>query len=135
MVRPSKREKRIAGLRELAIGKGLQVRLSSRLKLPQELSRLDCACYLLNRKSDAEGKVGSGFRDMENGKIRCYGSLAGLEDRIKAHFEQLPEGAEAFVVSETFVGVCWDEKGDQASIEQIMDQLPNILELTQVKIH
>ena len=135
MVRPSKRDKRVAGLRQGAIERGLQVKLSSRLKLPQELSRLDCACYLLNREGDKRGKLGSGFKDTESGKIRCYGSLAGLEDWVKECFDQLPEGAEAIVVSEKFAGVCWDEIGEQEDTEKILIQLPRILELTQKKIN
>ncbi len=129
MVLPSQRQRHIARLREYAIQQGLEVRLVSRLKLPEELSRPDMACLLTSRDADVDA-VGSSFKNPETGKVRCYGVFATKEPQVASLFAKLPIGAEALISSETFVGVCWDERGDQESVDIIGAELPAILSLT-----
>lgn len=129
MVRPSQRQRHIAKLREHAIQQGLQVRLASRLKLPEELSRPDMACLMLSRDASQKGEIGSCFKNSETGRIRCYGVFATKDEQVEKIFSELPPGAEALISSETYVGVCWDEKGDSASVEKIASELPSILGL------
>lgn len=130
MVRPSRRQRHIAQLREKAIQQGLQVRLASRLKLPQELSRPDMVCLLLSRDADKRGEIGSCFKNSETGGIRSYGVFAAKDAQVEKVFSELPSGVEALISSETYVGVCWDEKGDGTSVENIASKLPSILGLT-----
>ena len=130
MVRPSQRQCHIAKLREKAIQQGLQVRLASRLKLPEELSRPDMACLMISRNDNQKGEVGSCFKNPETSRIRCYGIFAAKNAQVEKIFSELPPGAEALISSETYVGVCWDEKGDDSSVQKIASELPSVLGLT-----
>lgn len=126
MVRPSARQRQVSELRQAAINSGLEVRLASRMKLPEELSRLDMVCLISRRQEEDSGQSGSAFRNPETAKIRSYGVFANADEMLNKLFVELPQGVEALVSSEAYVAVCWDEKGDQASLEKIalcMDSL------------
>lgn len=133
MVRPSPRQRQIAAMRQSAIGLGLDVRLASRMKFPEELSRMDMACLLSSRPEGESGKSGTAFKNPDTGKIRSYGVFAAMDDALKRIFDELPSGAEAIVSSEQYVGVCWDEKGDEASVEKIASSMKSIEGLTALK--
>lgn len=130
MVKPSPHQRRIAALRQVAIGKQLDVRLASRMKLREPLSRGDMACLLANRAEGELGQPGSAFKNPETGKIRSYGVFSSRQDELNKIFTGLPAGAEALVSSESYVAVCWDEKGDEASIDQIASSMEFIKGLT-----
>lgn len=130
MVRPSPRQKKIAALRQKAIEMHLEVRLASRLKLPEELSRADMVCLILTRAEGEEGQKGSCFRNLSTRRIRCHGVFSGKESDTENIFADLPQGVEALISGQTYVGLCWDERGDDKSIEMIVAELPKISRLT-----
>lgn len=130
MVRPSARQRQIASLRQTAIGLNLDVRLASRMKFPEELSRADMACLLSHRPEGQSGKSGSAFKNPDTDKIRSYGVFAAMDDPLKQIFDGLPRGAEVILSSEEYVGVCWDEKGDESSVEKIASSMKSIEALT-----
>lgn len=130
MVRPSARQRQVASLRQLAIEKHLEVRLASRMKFPEELSRVDMACLLSQRPEGESGGSGSVFRNPETGKIRAYGVFSAVEAKVEQIFSSLPVGAEALISSESYVGVCWDESGDESSVEAIASSMESIQHLT-----
>jgi len=130
MVRPSARQRHIAALRQSAISRGLEVRLASRMKLPEELSRPDMACLLSHRGEGQVGSSGSSFRNPETAKIRSYGVFSSRDEQIQKIFEILPEGTEALISGESYVAVCWDEKGDDEAVDSIAKSMQSILDLT-----
>lgn len=130
MVRPSARQRQIAALRQAAIGLHMDVRLASRMKFPEELSRVDMACLLSHRPEGDSGRSGSAFRNPETGKIRSYGAFSSMDEALKTLFTRLPSGAEALISSEQYVGVCWDEKGDESSVELIAQSMDAIKQMT-----
>ena len=132
MVRPSARQKQVAFLRQFAIENHLEIRLASRMKFPEELSRVDMACLLCQRPEGKAGGSGSVFRNPETGKIRAYGVFSALDSQAEEIFRSLPAGAEALISSDSYVGVCWDEKGDSASVEAIASSMDSIQRLTAV---
>lgn len=130
MVRPSARQREIAALRQSAISSGLEVRLASRMKLPEELSRPDMICLLSHRDEDKAGSIGSSFRNPETCKIRSYGVFSARDGELQKIFESMPGGVEALVSSESYVAVCWDERGDDSSVEKISSSMVSIKQMT-----
>lgn len=129
MVRPSKRQRRIARLRQEAASLGMEVRLTALMQLADALPRGDGVCLIWHRDKKHPGTSGVCTR-AEGGQLRPSGIFLRCEAQLEDFYQGLPAGIEALVSSARYVAVCWDESGDSEALQRIRNQLPQLAEMT-----
>ena len=130
-VRPSPAQKRIAGLRQFAIERGLRIRLGSQLKLGLSRDLSDLVAYVKFRQGRVKDGSGVLLRNPESGQVQhSSGCFRHPDDRLDRLLESLPEGCALLASSAAEVLIGWGERGDAADVERIIAALDELQEWT-----
>lgn len=130
-VRPSPAQKRIAGLRQKAMEKGMRVRLGSQLKLGVQADLSRIIAYLLHRPKTLKNSSGTILLRSGTGEDnRATGIFTRPDGRLEQILDSLPKGCSLVASSGTEVMIGWDERGGESEVEAISEALQQLMEWT-----
>ncbi len=122
-VKPSPHQKRLAGLREQAMKRGMRITLGSQLKLETGYDHSRLVAYRRYRSRALPGCQGWIWRD-ENGQIQASNGCFRQPDvALRQQLASLPNGCRLVAAGSGDVLVAWDESGGVQLLEQIAQYL------------
>jgi len=129
MMRPSRRDKRLAALRQEASSSGLHVRMSDYkgslvavYSMSVDLPKSTPSWQLIKQSYSHDIHFYNRWQKSENSVI----IPSGLEGPLKSYIDNLSEDIVGIEVSKTVVGVWWQEHPNTETIKQIKSSLERL---------
>lgn len=132
----SPRQQRIKRFRDLARTLSIKVSLQRRPEARETESRLDSVCYWRPWNADIKVKSWVLHRHSQRGwpspwqGWHWFQAEAGTEwsNLLTDSLQILPEGVTAIVINNSGVGLIWNERGEDDTVETIKHSLDNLIE-------